>query len=106
MNLSPAHRNRIRREFAAGVPHTEIAESYGISVALVLLIGNHRDERGRVVRAAEPYQPKLMGGTARPVEARVRRGEACRTPECSGTVERGSYCRACAERLYVPREAA
>lgn len=107
MTLSVAARISIRRQFNAGVPHLDIAVSYGISVAMVLLIGNHRDQRGRVIRSAEPYQPPKPKDwkTARPAEDRIRRGEPCRSTGCEGTVERGSYCGHCAASIYAPRAA-
>lgn len=105
MSLSIPARISIRRQFNAGVPHMEIAEAFGVSVAQVLLIANHRDAAGRVRRKAEPL-PGLRDRDwkqARPAEDRIGRGEACRFPDCVSKVCRGSYCAEHGRLIYRPR---
>lgn len=106
--LTDFQKDRIRSQYDFGIPHLEIAESYGISVAKVLLIANHRDAAGRVRRKAEPYKPQTYMDlrTARPAEDRIRRGEACRSPGCNLVVEHGSYCAEHGRLIYRPRVAA
>lgn len=92
----------ISRQCAAGVPVAEIAAEFGISVAQVLHI-----DAVEQVRKANSRRPTYQAPqprdwrTARPAVDRVRRGEPCRTPECSETVERGSYCAHCRLIVYA-----
>jgi len=108
--LSLSDRRSISRQCGAGIPAEQIAKDYGIKAAHVLRIDMaERDKAAVRNRVAEPsYQPPKPKDwkSARPPEDRVRRGEPCRTPECSGVVERGSYCSECAGRLYAPQRAA
>ena len=107
MTVSLADRRAISRQLSAGIGHLDVALEFGIRVRDVQRI--ELAERRKLIkpRVAEPL-PSLRSidwKTARPPEARVRRGETCRTPKCSGTVERGSYCGHCAALVYAGRAA-
>jgi len=92
----------ISRQCAMGIPISEIAAEFGISVAQALHIDAVEQSR-KANRPRVQYQaPKPRDWrTARPAVDRVRRGEPCRTPECSETVERGSYCAHCRLIVYA-----
>lgn len=100
----------IARQCAVGVPHSEIAKEFGITVSDVLRIDAKQREIQAIAarrRKAEPLPglKALDWKTTRPAEDRIRRGEPCRAPNCAGTVERGSYCGHCAPLMYAPRAA-
>lgn len=98
----------ISRQCGLGVSHLAIAAEFNMSVRDVQRIDNRERARRAARRTAEPLPGlrELDWRSARPAEDRIRRGEACRFPECMSTVFKGSYCEAHGKLVYRPRVAA
>lgn len=109
MTLSSSHRRSIMRQCAAGVPASEIAAAFDISVHDVQRIDSAEQRKVLAYRrrVAEPI-PGLKERdwkSARPAEERVRSGDCCRFPDCVSKVCRGSYCAEHGRLIYRPRAA-
>lgn len=109
MTLSSSHRRSIMRQCAAGIPTSEIAAAFDISVHDVQRIDSAEQRKVLAYRrrVAEPYRPPELKDwrTARPAEERVRSGDCCRFPDCVSKVCRGSYCAEHGRLIYRPRAA-